>query len=340
MDTDFASALKQSIDSKTKPIGSLGRLEDLAFQIGCIQQSLTPRISRPTVVIFAGDHGIAAEGVSAYSQSVTAQMVRNFLTGGAAINVFCSQNKIHLQIVDAGVAQLLPPHSLLKSLKVGLGTRNFVHEPAMTGQECDLALRHGAEIVQCLGSQMCNLIGFGEMGIGNTSSASAILHLLSDLPLELCVGRGTGLNDHQLQKKIRILENAIQNKGNLDRTPLNILATFGGFEIAMMVGAYLEAARSRMVILVDGFIASVALLVASRIDLQVLKYCVFSHLSDEPGHAHLLKMWNASPLLKLNLRLGEGTGVALSYPIVQAAVNFLNEMATFETAQVSLVDAL
>jgi nicotinate-nucleotide--dimethylbenzimidazole phosphoribosyltransferase len=326
-------ALRHKIDQKTKPLGALGQLEALALQIGLIQNSLTPSLNKPCLIVFAGDHGIAEAGVSAYPQAVTAQMVANFLAGGAAISVFARQHGMELRVVDAGVNADLDSHPALVDAKIARGTRNFLAQPAMTDRQCLQALQTGAELVSRQHKLGCNCIGFGEMGIGNTSSAALLMHALTALPLEQCVGRGTGLNDDQLRNKVAVLQQALDRHSNLTE-PLAVLATFGGFEIAMMTGAYLKAAELGMVIPVDGFIASSALLVASRLHPPVLDYCVFSHVSREQGHQALLKHFNARALINLDLRLGEGSGIALAYPLLESAVLMLNEMASFDEAGV------
>lgn len=329
----LATTLQAKINQKTKPLGALGQLESLALQIGMCQNTLTPGLNKPCIIIFAGDHGIVEYGVSAYPQAVTAQMVANFLAGGAAISVFARQHQLELLIVDAGVNADLASHPRLIDAKIGKGTLNFLTHPAMTTEECTQALQAGAELVSEQHRNGCNCIGFGEMGIGNTSSAALLMHSLTDIPLNQCVGRGAGLNDEQLQNKITILQQALIRHKNITK-PLDILATFGGFEIAMMVGAYLKAAESGMLIMVDGFIAGTALLAACKLYPQALDYCVFSHVSSEQGHQALLDQFNARALLNLDLRLGEGSGIALAYPLLQSAVVFLNEMATFDEAGV------
>jgi len=333
LSSTLSTALQAKIDQKTKPLGSLGQLESLALQIGLCQNSLTPRLNKPCILIFAGDHGIVEAGVSAYPQTVTAQMIANFLAGGAAISVFARQHDIELLIVDAGVNADLNSHPKLIDAKIDKGTRNFLTDPAMSAEACAKAMQAGADQVLRQYQGGCNCIGFGEMGIGNTSSAAVLMHRLTGLSLVRCVGRGTGLNDGQLQHKAVVLQRAL-NKHKDATEPLEALATFGGFEIAMMVGAYLKAAELGMLILVDGFIAGTALLVANKLYPHVLDYCVFSHVSSEQGHQALLNQFNAKPLLNLELRLGEGSGIALAYPLLQSAVVFLNEMATFDEAGV------
>jgi len=328
--------LQAKIDQKTKPLGALGQLEVLALQIGLCQNTLTPRLNKPTILIFAGDHGIVEAGISAYPQIVTSQMIGNFLSGGAAISVFARQHQLELLIVDAGVNADLPYHPKLIDAKIDKGTHNFLTYQAMSGKACIKAVQAGAELVLEQYKTECNCIGFGEMGIGNTSSAALLMHCLTNLPLDQCVGRGTGLNDEQLRHKLNVLQQALNNHENLS-TPLDVLATFGGYEIAMMVGAYLKAAEVGMLIMVDGFIASTALLVAYKLYPQVLAYCVFSHVSNEQGHQALLVYFNARAILNMDLRLGEGSGIALAYPLLQSAVIFLNEMATFAEAGVKTV---
>jgi len=335
IDYHLMPELKARIDNKTKPFGALGRLEEIALKVGLIQNTLTPRLARPVILVFAGDHGIVEEGVSPFPQAVTQQMVQNFLAGGAGINVFARQNGIDLRIVDAGVNHAFEPHPALVDLKVGMGTHNFMHGPAMTDAECQEALKHGAELVRAEMQAGSNVLGFGEMGIGNTSAAAALMSVLCELPLQQCVGRGAGHDDDGVKRKLAIIGKAMEYHPCSSEAPLQALATFGGFEIAMMTGAMLAAAEKKTVLLIDGFIATSALLVASRIAPTVLDYCIFSHCSDESGHALLLRKLKAEPLLNLGLRLGEGTGAALAFPLVQASVNFLNQMASFQSAKVS-----
>ncbi|ACU61926.1 nicotinate-nucleotide--dimethylbenzimidazole phosphoribosyltransferase [Chitinophaga pinensis] len=335
LNNDITAALQHKIDSKTKPIGSLGQLEKLALQIGRIQQTQTPALNKPTIVVFAGDHGVAHEGVSPFPQEVTYQMVFNFLQGGAAINVFTKQNGIAIKVVDAGVNFDFNQHPGLVHAKVALGTKSFLHEAAMTPAQCETAIERGAAVVKELHEQGCNVIGFGEMGIANTSAAAVIMSLLCDIPLEQCIGRGTGLDDEGLIRKKVILAESMIRHNKIEKTPLNVLSTFGGFEIAMMCGAMLQAAAAGMLILVDGFITTSALLVAAKINEQILDYCLFTHQSNEQGHSLMLAHLKAVPLLSLGMRLGEGTGAAVAYPVIQAAVSFLNEMASFESAGVS-----
>jgi nicotinate-nucleotide--dimethylbenzimidazole phosphoribosyltransferase len=328
--------LQSRIDGKTKPPGSLGQLERLALQIGALQQTLSPRLDHPHLLVFAGDHGAARAGVSAYPQEVTWQMVENFLAGGAAINVFARLNGLQLRVIDAGVAHDFGIREGLVDAKVARGTRNYLEQAAMSAAERDSALGRGAAIVGGLADQGCRVIGFGEMGIGNSAAASLITHQLTGTPLAQCVGRGTGLDDAGLARKQVLLAQAAGRAGLAnDADPLRVLAEFGGFEIAMMTGAMLAAAERGLLLLIDGFIVTSALLVAARVAPAIRDYCVFCHRSSEPGHRVQLGALQADALLDLDLRLGEGTGAALAWPLVRAAVAFLNEMASFASAGVS-----
>jgi nicotinate-nucleotide--dimethylbenzimidazole phosphoribosyltransferase len=329
-DESLAEQLDRAINNKTKPLGSLGTLEVLAKQIGLVQKTTSPELREPAILVFAGDHGVVAEGVSAFPQDVTWQMVENFLAGGAAINVFAPQNGCSLQVVDAGVNHDFGAREGLVNRKVAPGTRNFAQEKAMSAQQCMEAIEYGMELVEELPG---NVLGFGEMGIGNTTSAAALMHKLTGIPVAECVGAGTGLNAEGVLHKQHVIEAAVALHDANGALP--VLTAFGGFEIAMMAGAMLKAAERRMILVIDGFIVTSALLVAARIKPDVLDYCVFSHCSDESGHKRMLDHLGARPLLNLGLRLGEGTGAALAVPLLHAAVNFLNQMATFESAQVS-----
>lgn len=326
-------ALKRKIDLKTKPLGSLGKLEQVAEKIGLIQNTLTPTLTKPAHIVFAADHGLADSGVSPYPKEVTYQMVMNFLRGGAAINVFCRQNNIALKVVDSGVDYDFPEDSKLIHAKIAKGTKNILDEPAMTADQCKLAMDKGREIVNTEFENGCNVISYGEMGIGNTSAAALLMHKFTGLSIEECTGRGTGHDDAGLKRKIAILKEASQKHSTSG--PEEILATYGGFEIAMICGAMLQAKKNGMLIIVDGFITTSALLTAYHIDKTILDNCVFSHCSDEKGHKAMLNFLGVEALVDLNMRLGEGTGAVVVFPLVQSAVLFLNEMASFESAAVS-----
>lgn len=326
--------LQHLIDNKTKPLGSLGILEDLARQIGLIQNTNKPRISRPHIVVFASDHGIAQHGVSAFPPEVTSQMVNNFLSGGAAVSVFCRQHQITLKVVDAGVNYDFPGNRGIIDNKIAKGTQAFLQGPAMSKEEFKLCLQKGAEVASRLHEEGCNTIGFGEMGIGNTSSASALMSVLCNIPVANCAGKGTGLLDDQLKRKINILETAINNYSG-DGSAESLMAYYGGFEIMQIAGAMIEASKRGMVIIVDGFICTSAFLCAYKLHPAVKENAIFAHQSDEKGHKLLLDHLKAKPLLHLSMRLGEGSGAAVAFPILKSAVLFLNEMASFESAAVS-----
>jgi nicotinate-nucleotide--dimethylbenzimidazole phosphoribosyltransferase len=333
----LSQQLQHIIDHKTKPLGALGMLEQLALQIGMVFQSTTPSIKKPHIVVFAADHGIAKEGVSAYPPEVTAQMVLNFVNGGAAINVFCRQHGVDLTIVDAGVNYEFAPDLPVVNNKIGKGTASFLSGPAMQIKDVYTCLQKGGEVVHKIAAGGCNAIGFGEMGIGNTSCASVLMSTLCNLPINECVGKGTGVSEDGLRNKIRVLEKAIATyKGSND--VYSIMAHFGGFEVIQMAGAMLAAKAKNMLLLVDGFIATSAFLCACKIDPSIKENAVFCHQSNEQAHKRLLEILGVTPLLQLNMRLGEGTGCALAFPLIQSAVAFLNEMASFEAAGVSNKD--
>ncbi len=323
--------LQRKINEKTKPLGSLGKLESLAFQIGCILQTDQPILKKPQLLLFAGDHGLAAQGVSAYPSAVTWQMVLNFLNEGAAASVFTRQHQIALKIIDCGVNYDFSPHPHLLNYKLGKGTKDSSIQPAMTLKTCTLAIENGREIIKTLPG---NSLLLGEMGIGNSSAASLLMSRLIDLPIEKCVGAGTGLNETQIQRKKLVLKMVLE-RHSPSKDPLTTLAALGGFEIATMVGAILQAAEENRVILVDGFITTAAVLCAYHLYPYILQRCIFSHCSHEKPHATLLKFLDVSPLLHLDMRLGEGSGAAIAWPILQSSCRFLCEMASFESAAVS-----
>jgi nicotinate-nucleotide--dimethylbenzimidazole phosphoribosyltransferase len=330
-DVRLEAKLRNKIDNKTKPVGSLGQLEDLALQLGLIQRNDVVTFQDPQMVVFAADHGIAAEGVSAFPQAVTVQMVANMLAGGAAINVMARQHGFALHVVDAGVATDMADHPQLIKRKIGHGTKNICKGPAMSEDQLHEALQAGADIVKTLPG---NVVAFGEMGIANTSAAALMLHRLTGTTLKDATGRGTGLTDPQLMHKRKVLMLAVLRHPDAVQ-PLQVLAAMGGFEIAMMTGAMLQAASQRRVILVDGFIAGAAALVARSLVPQVQHYMVFCHRSAERGHQRLLDHLKARALLDLDMRLGEGTGALLAWPLVQSAARLMNEMASFASAGIS-----
>lgn len=330
-DAALAARLQHKIDQKTKPLGSLGRLETLALQLGLILGSETPELRAPQMLVCAGDHGLAARGVSAFPSDVTWQMVENFLAGGACVSVLARQHGIALSVADCGVRHDFAPRENLLNVKVAPGTADALSGPAMTTEQCALALSNGVRIVQGLPG---NALLLGEMGIGNTSAASLLLARLGGLDIADCTGAGTGLDAAAVARKTDVLREVLL-KHPQAQAPLDALAAFGGFEIATLAGAVLQAAAERRVIVVDGFIASAAVLVAARLAPTVLQRCVFAHRSGERGHALLLAQLQAQPLLDLGLRLGEGSGAALAWPLLVSACAMLREMASFESAGVS-----
>jgi nicotinate-nucleotide--dimethylbenzimidazole phosphoribosyltransferase len=323
--------LQNALDQKTKPQGALGRLEALALQLAQIQGRDLPALEHPQMVVFAGDHGLAARGVSAFPSDVTWQMVENFLAGGAAVSVLARQHGLALTVVDAGVQHDFAPRPGLLQRKLGWGTVDALEGPAMTASECAAAIETGAGVVRSLPG---NVMLFGEMGIGNTSSASLLMARLTGESIDRCTGRGTGVDGPALVRKTEILRKVLDRHAAAT-APLDALAAFGGFEVAMLVGAVLEAAAQRRVIVVDGFIVGSAVLVASRLAPHVLQRCVFAHQSDEAGHRLMLARLEAEPLLSLGLRLGEGSGAALAWPLLESACRILAEMASFASAGVS-----
>ena len=327
----LAQRLQALLDDKTKPRGSLGRLEALALQIGLLQATERPVLREPQMLVFAADHGLAAQGVSAYPSDVTWQMVENFLAGGAAVSVLARQHGLALTVVDAGVRHSFAPRAQLLDRKVGPGTADSSLGPAMTAAECARAIAHGSDVVSTLPG---NVVLLGEMGIGNTSSAALLLARLAGHDLADCVGRGTGLDDAGLARKLAVLRAVLaRHPDTLDAT--SALAAFGGFEIAMLAGAALQAAEERRLIVVDGFIVGAAIVVAAAIEPSVLAACVFAHRSDEAGHGLMLAHLHAEPLLQLGLRLGEGSGAALAWPLIASSVKLLAEIASFSSAGVS-----
>ena len=326
--------LIEKIDNLTKPKGSLGRLEELAIQIGTIQQTLSPCLTHPFHIVFGGDHGITAEGVSYSPPEVTPQMVFNFMEGGAGINFLARQHNIKMKIVDSGINYDFENSDQLVDLKVRKGTRNYLHEKAITQEEFDVSIEHGAQIVKECHQQGCNVISFGEMGIGNTSSSSIWMSFLTGIPLNKCVGAGSGFDSEGVKHKYAILKQAVDNyKGK--GTVIDLLCHFGGYEMLMAVGGMLQAAELNMVILIDGFIMTNCILAASRLYPEVLEYCIYGHQGDEAGHKLVLDYLHAKPLLNFGLRLGEGTGALCAYPLIDSSVRMINEMNTFKKASVT-----
>ncbi len=338
--TQFDAEIQATIDGKTKPIGALGQLEDTAKIIARVQLSATSNksrliINKPCLFIFAGDHGIAAQGVSIAPSDVTSQMVANFATGGAAINVFCKQVGWQLQVVDAGILSPTKSDSGVINQRLGSITEPLNVAPAMSASQVELGFEKASTLVKATAENGCNLIAFGEMGIGNTTSASAIMSAVMNIPASESVGRGTGVSDDIVKKKQHVIEQALMlHQGNLNNAQ-DILACLGGFEIVQITAAMLAAAEQKMLVVVDGFICTAAALLAIEINKNVKEYLIFAHCSGEQGHQKMLDFLQVQPLLNLGLRLGEGTGAALALPLIQASVAFYNDMASFAQASVT-----
>ncbi|PTA49348.1 nicotinate-nucleotide--dimethylbenzimidazole phosphoribosyltransferase [Shewanella morhuae] len=333
--------IQQKIDLKTKPLGALGLLESLALQIARVQGAMLPqdtlKIAHPTLLVFAGDHGIAAQGVSIAPSEVTRQMVQNFAHGGAAINVFCRQVGFKLEVIDCGILTPVEDVDGIINQRLGAGTEAIHLAPAMALNTVDKGFAMARDLIERHHQAGCNLIAFGEMGIGNTSAAAAIMAAMMQLDVADCVGRGTGIDAETLARKLALIEQALLLHQRALTGPKAVLACLGGFEIVQMTGAILAAAERKMLVVIDGFIATAAALVAVKIAPNVRDYLIFAHQSDEQGHLRMLDFLQAKPLLALGLRLGEGTGAALALPLIQAAVNFYNQMASFSDAGIEAV---
>lgn len=333
-DENLRPSIIDKINNLTKPKGSLGRLEEIALQIALIQQTLTPALHKPQNIIFAADHGIVEEGVSLSPKEVTWQQLSNFLHGGAGVNFLCRQHGFELKIVDAGVDYDLPYEKGIIDMKVRRNTRNYLYEAAMTQEEMELCIERGAEVVRRCHEEGSNVLSFGEMGIGNTSSSSLWMTYFTGIPLEQCVGAGSGLNQQGIRHKYEVLKRSMENY-NGDGSATDIIRYFGGLEMVMAVGAMLQAAELKMLILVDGFIMTNCMLAAMQLCPAVKDYAIFGHCGDESGHKLILEHMQAKPLINLGLRLGEGTGAICAYPLVDSAVRMINEMDNFAHASIT-----
>jgi nicotinate-nucleotide--dimethylbenzimidazole phosphoribosyltransferase len=335
LDKEAMSKAKARQDQLTKPAGSLGRLEDLSIKIAGIQGKDRPEIKNKAMITMAGDHGVVDEKVGNWPREVTAQMVENFLRGGAGINVMAKQAGARIVFVDMGVASDLKPHKQLIVKKIDYGTKNMCQGPAMTEEQAVRAIEAGIEIVDNEAKEGLDIVGTGDMGIGNTTSSSAIFAVISGKKVEVTTGRGTGLSDEQLAHKIDVIKRALAvNKPDPSR-PIEVLAKVGGYEIGGLSGVILGAAARRIPVVIDGFISGAAAVIATKLAPQVNHYIIAAHVSAEAGHAAMLEYLGLKPLLDLEMRLGEGTGAALGIMITEAAVRTLNEMATFAEAGVS-----
>ena len=329
-DEALRQAIQQKIDNLNKPKGSLGRLESLAMQICLIQQTLSPSLSHPCHLLLGGDHGIEREGVSVSPREVTWQQMINFTRGGGGVNMFCRQHGFDLTIVDVGVDYDLTPYPAILNRKIARGTRNFLHEPAMTEAEFDEALRVGVDLVDACHHKGCRILSIGEMGIANTSPSSIWMHLYTGIPLQECIGAGAGLDDEGIRHKYEVLSKAVENYDGS-----NPIAYFGGYEMVTAIGAMLRAAELHLIILIDGFIMTACALAACQLYPAAKDYMIFTHSGDESGHQRMLDYLHAEPLLRLGLRLGEGTGALCAFPIVDSAVRMMNEMNNFDNANIT-----
>lgn len=336
-DDRLKEQIQQRIDNLNKPLGALGRLEEIALQIGLIQQTYSPTLQHPSHVLFAADHGIEREGVSASPREITWQQMINFTRGGGGVNMFCRQHGFELLLVDVGVDYDLSDYPQIINRKIARGTRNFLHEAAMSEEEMNRALQTGAEMTDRCRKKGCNVICFGEMGIGNTSPSAVWLHLFGNHPLEDCIGCGSGLNANGVSHKYEVLKAAVDHfrETHPSPAPEEIIRYFGGFEMIAAMGAMLRAAEKKMIILVDGFIMSACMLAACRLYPATREYALFGHEGEERGHRLLLNDLQARGLLQLGFRLGEGTGALCAYPIIESAVRMMNEMNTFDESHIT-----
>ncbi|MEG0519495.1 MAG: nicotinate-nucleotide--dimethylbenzimidazole phosphoribosyltransferase [Bacteroidales bacterium] len=352
-DEAIKEKLIDKINNLTKPKGSLGMLEEIALQIGLIQQTLLPTLRNPHNILYAADHGVVVEGVSFSPKEVTWQQIGNFLKGGAGINFLCRQHGFQLKIVDAGVDFDFPDGCGVIDLKVAKGTKNYVYEPAMTMEQMELAIERGAQVVRQSYDQGCNIVSFGEMGIANTSSSSLWMHYFTGIPLRECVGAGSGLSNSGIEHKYKVLKRAVDHyeqhyKGSMadshkidlqmaneNLKALEIIAYFGGLEMVMAVGGMLQAAELKMTIMIDGFIMTNCILAAKQLYPAAMDYAIFGHVGDETGHKLVLQALGAKPILNLGLRLGEGSGAICAYPIIDSAVRMIHEMDSFAGASVT-----
>ncbi len=346
IDRNLRAVIQNKIDNLNKPKGSLGRLETLAMQICLIQHTESPRLSHPCHLLLGGDHGIEREGVSVSPREVTWQQMINFTRGGGGVNMFCRQHGFDLKIVDVGVDYDLTPYPAILDRKTARGTRNFLHEAAMTETEYEQTLQTGMDLVDDCQREGCNILCLGEMGIGNTSPSSIWMHLFGNIPLDECIGAGAGLNDSGICHKRDVLTQAVEHykqtavhdaaeQAQQTRCAEEAIQYFGGFEMVAAIGAMLRAAELHLIILIDGFIMTACALAACQLYPHAKDYMIFTHCGDESGHQRMLQLLGAEPLLHLGLRLGEGTGALCAYPIVDSAVRMMNEMNNFDNANIT-----
>ena len=337
-DDKMRQAIIDKIDNLNKPKGSLGRLEELALQICLIEQTLHPTLHNPCHILFGADHGIEREGVSVSPREITWQQMINFARGGGGVNMFCRQHGFKLRIIDVGVDYDLAMYPDIINRKIANGTANFLYEPAMSIEQYQQALNVGAEMADACFNDGSDIICIGEMGIANTSPSSIWMSLFGNIPLEECVGAGAGLDNEGIRHKYEVLNKAIENfkSSGLDCSNTeNIIRYFGGFEMVAAIGAMLRAAECHLVIMVDGFIMTACAIAVSRLYPDIVDYMIFGHSGDEGGHARMLGLLGAKPLLSLGLRLGEGTGALCSFPIIDSAVRMITEMNNFQNANIT-----
>ncbi len=341
IDRSLQAELQQKIDHLNKPKGSLGRLEELALQIGLIQHTLNPSLNHPCHLLLGGDHGIEREGVSVSPREVTWQQMINFTHGGGGVNMFCRQHGFDLRIVDVGVDHDLSGIDGIIDRKIACGTRNFLYEPAMTVQQFNRAIEVGDQLVGDCVTQGCQVLGIGEMGIGNTSPSSIWMSLFGNIPLKECIGAGAGLDSPGIRHKCEVLSRAVegyrqaQECGTIKADAEDVVRYFGGFEMVTAIGAMLSGAEHGLIVLVDGFIMTACAIAAIRLYPAVQDYMVFAHCGDESGHRRMLDIVGARPLLNLGLRLGEGTGALCAFPLLDSAVRMLREMNNFDNAKIT-----
>ena len=337
VDDKLREAIQEKIDNLNKPKGALGRLEEIAMQVCLIQQSLTPSLTHPCHLLFGGDHGIERERVSVSPREVTWQQMINFTHGGGGVNMFCRQHGFKLRIVDVGVDYDLSAVEGIINRKIARGTKNFLHEPAMSEAEFEQAIQVGCDLVDECIAEGCKILCVGEMGIANTSPSSIWMSLFGNIPLADCIGAGAGLDKPGIQHKYEVLSQALTHYQTYEPqpTPITPLRYFGGFEMIAAIGAMLRAAEQQLIVLIDGFIMTACAAAAIRLYPAAKDYMIFTHCGDESGHKRMLDMVGAKPLLHLGLRLGEGTGALCTYPLIDSAVRMINEMNNFDNARIT-----
>ena len=335
-DKSIALNIQQKIDHLNKPKGSLGRLEELAMQVCLIQHTMSPSLNHPCHLLLGGDHGIEREGVSVSPREVTWQQMINFTRGGGGVNMFCRQHGFDLSIVDVGVDYDLSGVEGVIDRKIARGTRNFLHEPAMSEEQFNRTIEVGCQLVDDCVKKGCQVISVGEMGIANTSPSSLWMSIFGNIPLDECIGAGAGLNNSGIEHKRQVLNAALKHyNATMQPSNLNAIRYFGGFEMVAAIGAMLRAAEQGLVVLVDGFIMTACAIAAIRLYPAAQDYMIFAHCGDESGHRKMLDIVGARPLLNLGLRLGEGTGALCAFPIIDSAVRMINELNNFDTAKIT-----